>query len=236
MGEMTQAELYLLDQIRQGNDRAWSQFVQRYHGRLFAYARQQLGQAADAEDMVQEVFVSFIRALNTYRAESSVESFLFVILRRKIISEYRKKKTQRVGLIHDMYSSGSQETSDPLSGFQGTEPTASTYARRDEQKEKLFLALSRTIMSLLDRIKKSLNLEHLKIIELLFYCQLQNSDVAATLNIDAGKVGVLKHRFRRSSRRRLPRVRSQSPSHVTMPSISLSRFGPRLGTKGPMSL
>jgi hypothetical protein len=47
----------------------------------------------------------------------------------------------------------------------------------------------------LDRIKNSLNFEHLKVIELLFYCQLSNSDVAATLNIDAGKIGVLKHRW-----------------------------------------
>jgi RNA polymerase sigma factor (sigma-70 family) len=195
MGKMTQAELYLLDQIRQGNDRAWTQFVQRYHGRLFAYARQQLGQAADAEDIVQEVFVSFIRALNTYRAENSVESFLFILLRRRIISEYRKKRSLRVGLIQDLYQKNSDESSDYLSGFQGDEPTASTYARSDEQKEKLFLALSRTIMSLLDKIKTALNFQHLKIIELLFYCQLSNSDVAAALKIDSGRVGVLKCRW-----------------------------------------
>lgn len=195
MGEITQAEKYLLDQIRQGDDRAWLQFVQRYHGRLFAYARQQLGQASDAEDIVQEVFINFIRALNTYRAESSVESFLFIILRRRIICEYRKKKALRVGLIQDIYPESTEESSDPLSGFQGQEPTASNYARRDEQREKLFLSLSRAVISLLDRIKRSLNFEHLKIIELLFYCQLSNSDVAAALNIDAGKVGVLKHRW-----------------------------------------
>ena len=64
MSKITQAEQHLLDQIRQGDDRAWSQFVQRYHGRLFAYARRQLGQSADAEDMIQEVFVHFIRVLH----------------------------------------------------------------------------------------------------------------------------------------------------------------------------
>lgn len=192
---MTEAEQYLLAQIRQGDDRAWTQFVQRYHGRLFAYARQQLGQAADAEDLVQEVFVNFIRALHTYRAESSVESFLFVILRRKIIDTYRRKSSLRVGLIQDMYQQDAEESSDYLSGFQGAEPTASTYARRDEQKEKLFLDLSRTIMSLLDKIKKTLNFEHLKIIELLFYCQLSNSDVASALHVEPRKVGVLKHRW-----------------------------------------
>ncbi len=192
---MTEAELYLLDQIRQGDDRAWSQFVQRYHGRLFAYARQQLGQSADAEDMVQEVFINFIRALNAYRAESSVESFLFTILRRKIIDSYRRKSTLRVGLIQDMYRSGAEEQPDHLSGFQGAEPTASTYARRDEQKEKLFSSLAGVVLGLLEKTKKSLNFEHLEIVELIFYCQMSNSDVAAALKIDPGKVGVLKHRW-----------------------------------------
>ncbi len=195
MGEMTQAELYLLDQIRQGDDRAWSQFVARYHGRLFAYARQQMGQSADAEDMVQEVFVNFIRALHTYRAESSVESFLFTILRRKIIDNYRRKKTLRVGLIQDMYHSGAAEQSDYLSGFQGSEPTASSYARRDEQKEKLFESIACAILRLLEKMKETLNFEHLKTMELIFYCQLSNSDVASTLKMDPGKVGVLKHRW-----------------------------------------
>jgi len=144
---------------------------------------------------VQEVFINFIRALHSYRGDSSVENYLFIILRRKIISEYRKKRTLRVGLIQDMYQMDSEESSDYLSGFQGKEPTASTYARRDEQKEALLLFLSETILSLLERIKKALNFEHLKIIELLFYCQLSNTDVASVLKIDPGKVGVLKHRW-----------------------------------------
>lgn len=192
---MTQAEKYLLEQIRQGDDRAWAQFVQRYHGRLFAYALRQLGQASDAEDIVQEVFINFIRALNAYRAEASVESFLFIILRRKIISEYRKMKVMSVGLIQDMYPENFDGTSDCLSRFQGPDPTASTYLRRDELREELFLTLSETIMSLLDKIKNTLNFEHLKIIELLFYCQLSNSDIASALKIDPGRVGVLKHRW-----------------------------------------
>lgn len=81
MGEITQAEQYLIDQIRQGSSQAWSQFIERYQGRLLAYARRQIsGNSADAEDIVQDVFVNFIRALNAYRGENSLESFLFTIL------------------------------------------------------------------------------------------------------------------------------------------------------------
>ncbi len=195
MSQITQAEQYLLDRIRQGDDRAWSQFVQRYNGRLFVYAQQQLGQSADAEDVIQEVFVSFLRALHTYRAESSVESFLFTILRRKIIDAYRRRGSLRVGLIQDMYRSSLPDQPDYLSGFQAADSTASSYARRDEQKEKLFESLAGTILPLIEKMKASLNFDHLKIIELLFYCQLSNSDAADTLKIEARRIGVLKHRW-----------------------------------------
>ncbi len=190
----TPAEQYLLDQIQQGDDRAWSQFIQRYNGRLLAYARRQVSQPADAEDIVQEVFINFIRTMHTLRPESSIEGFLFTILRRKIIDTYRRKSAMRVGLIQDLYRSNCGQ-SDYLSGFQSTESTASSYARRDEQKETLSAALAGEILSLLGRIKTTLNFEHLKTIELLFYCQLSNSDIAETLKIDARKVGVLKHRW-----------------------------------------
>ena len=39
MAEWTEAERYLLEQIRQGNQDAWSQLVERYQGRLHAYVR-----------------------------------------------------------------------------------------------------------------------------------------------------------------------------------------------------
>ena len=191
----TPAEQYLLDQIRLGDDRAWSQFVQRYHGRLFAYARQQLGQSADAEDIVQEVFINFIRALHAFRGDSSIESFLFTILRRKIIDTYRRKSPLRVGLIQDLCHCSSTEQSDYLSGFQAADLTASGYARRDEEKENMLGALAETILPLIDKMKSSLNFDHLKIIELLFFCQLSNSDAAQALDIEARRISVLKHRW-----------------------------------------
>ena len=74
------------------------------------------------------------------------------------------------------------------------DPTASCYVRRDEQKEQMLEQLSGGVLSMLDKIKQSLNFEHLKAVELLFYCQLSNTETARVLNIDAGKVGLIKHR------------------------------------------
>ena len=195
MGEITQAEQYLVDRIRKGDDQAWSQFVERYHGRLLAFAQRQLSQRADAEDAVQDTFVNFIRALGAFRAQCGLESYLFTILRRKIIDLYRRGEGKKVGLIQDLYSSQSgRESSDYLSGFASPEPTASWYVRRDEQKDKLLDAFAEALLRVLGQIKKTLNFETLKVIELLFFCQLSNSDTAEVLKLDPSRVGVIKHR------------------------------------------
>jgi DNA-directed RNA polymerase specialized sigma24 family protein len=53
---VTEAEQYLLDRIRRGNEQAWLEFVDRYRGRLLSFAQAKLLQSADAEDAVQETF------------------------------------------------------------------------------------------------------------------------------------------------------------------------------------
>ena len=60
MSRVTKAEQYLLDKIRRGNKEAWSEFVDRYRGRLVSFARSKLGQSADAVVAVQETFISVI--------------------------------------------------------------------------------------------------------------------------------------------------------------------------------
>ena len=55
INRVTQAEKYLLDKIRVGNKQAWSEFVDRYRGRLLSFSQAKLLQSADAEDAVQGI-------------------------------------------------------------------------------------------------------------------------------------------------------------------------------------
>ena len=86
---VTKGEQYYLDRIRQGDGQAWSDFVSRYQGRLLRFARAKLPQRADAEDVVQETFVAFLRSIARYRGECDLETYLFALMRRKIIDSYR---------------------------------------------------------------------------------------------------------------------------------------------------
>src|SRR5213083_1707310 len=123
MTEWTEAERFLLGQIRGGNAEAWGQLVERYQGRLLAFARSRSVGEADAEDLVQDTFLRFLRALSEFRGEASVETYLFVILRRQVIEYFRGKRT-RLCRITESFDAQEGGISIPA-----PDPTASWYAR-----------------------------------------------------------------------------------------------------------
>ena len=192
---VTKGEQYYLDRIRQGDGQAWSDFVSRYQGRLLRFARAKLPQRADAEDVVQETFIAFLRSLVRYRGECDLETYLFSLLRRKIIDSYRSTGARRVCLIQDAGQTDADEpASDLLDGVQSPVQTASWYARADEQYDRQKAALAEALSELIDGMKKALNLRDLQIIELLFYGQLPNKQVARVMGLDEKAVALIKHR------------------------------------------
>ena len=213
MGELTQAEGYLLEQIRAGSAEGWSQLVDRYQGRLVAFARSKLRGSADAEDLVQETFMSFLKGLTSFRGQASLETYLFVILRRKIINWCRGKRST-VCLLQDVLQTDSQEDSGEAAGqIVGPDPTASWYARQAEAHELQRVALADALNSLINHYKQSLNFRDLQIVEMLFYCQLRNKDIAEIAGVSANHVALIKHR----SLKQIHDSLSAQPRDVTSP-------------------
>src|SRR3954464_7840748 len=92
MNQPSDADRYLLERVRQSDGEAWSQLVAKFQGRLLAFARAQQVRDADAEDLVQDTFLRFLRGLDAYRGEASLETYLFLVLRRRIIDEMRGRR------------------------------------------------------------------------------------------------------------------------------------------------
>jgi RNA polymerase sigma factor (sigma-70 family) len=204
MNRVTKAEQYLLDKIRRGNTQAWSEFVDRYRGRLLSFAQAKLPQSADAEDAVQETFIAFIKSLQSYRGECALETYLFALLRRKIIDAYRSRQSRHDCLIQDTYDTqGDDKDSDPFAALAGPAQTASWYARADEKYELQKHTLTEALSGLVDSFKSSLNFRDLQIIELLFYCHLSNKDVAKIMGLKEKAIALIKHRSLKQIRQRI---------------------------------
>jgi RNA polymerase sigma factor (sigma-70 family) len=190
MAESTEADRYLLKQIAAGDEAGWAQLVARYHGRLLAFARRQLKRPADADDLVQEAFVAFLTNRTKFDPTRSIETFLFTTLRRRIIDTYRGRASKTCLL-------GDAGVAEETAGGQGAshEPSASWYVRRDEQADRQRDALAKAMESLLRRYKQAERLRDIEILELLFYAQLRNQEVAKTVGVEERAVAVLKHRW-----------------------------------------
>ena len=65
-------------------------WLNRYGNELFRFARRRVATVAAAEELVQETIVSALGTLASFRQESSERTWLFVIMRRRLIDYYRQ--------------------------------------------------------------------------------------------------------------------------------------------------
>ncbi len=204
MADSTQSDNTVLDAIRRGDAQAWAQVIDEYQGRLMRFAQSRVSQHADAEDVVQETFASFIRAVDRLQVEVSLETYLFGILRKEIANRFRTRWARGVCLIQDIYHTGTDPNAqgpDGLDLLPDDGPSVSWYVCRDEQQQWQRRMLSQALRSLVATFKEATRLRDLKIAELLFYCRLANKDVARLLDLDERLVRVIKHRCLKRIRR-----------------------------------
>lgn len=86
-----------------------SQWVLEYSDILYGYVVQRVSDTHTAKDLVQETFLAAWRNVDKYNGDASVKTWLFTILKNKIIDHYRKSSTK---LTSELVS-----TNDSTSGF-----------------------------------------------------------------------------------------------------------------------
>ncbi|HEV2250294.1 MAG TPA: sigma-70 family RNA polymerase sigma factor [Candidatus Limnocylindria bacterium] len=80
-----------LDRARQGDPRAFDALARRYERALYSHVARIVGPGADAEDVVQEAFVSAWRSLSGFEG-TSFKAWLFRIARNRAIDLIRAQK------------------------------------------------------------------------------------------------------------------------------------------------
>jgi RNA polymerase sigma-70 factor (TIGR02943 family) len=79
-----------------------SQWVHDYSDLLYSFAVQRVRDDHLAKDLVQETFLAAWRNVDNYSGEASVKTWLFTILKNKIIDHYRKASTRLSGDLHSI--------------------------------------------------------------------------------------------------------------------------------------
>jgi RNA polymerase sigma factor (sigma-70 family) len=195
MSGSDQTDRDLLEAIRRGDSTAWSRLVDEYQGRLLRFATARVPQHADAEDIVQETFTAFVKVANSVRIESTLETYLFSILRNEIANRFRTRWAKTVCLIQDVYHTSAEDgPADSFAWVASADPSVSWCVSHDEQCELLRQALTRALRRLIKSYQEGAKFRDLKVADLVFYCQVPNIDVARLLALDESLVRVVKHR------------------------------------------
>ena len=81
----------LMARYQQADPRAVTALVERLSPQLYRFFASQLGNRADAEDMLQDAWMRIHRVRHTYRAGDPVLPWVYTIARRVRVDNYRKR-------------------------------------------------------------------------------------------------------------------------------------------------
>jgi RNA polymerase sigma-70 factor (ECF subfamily) len=98
------ADLALVERCRQGDLTAFEEIYRAHSGKLFSLACRMVGNPADAEDLLQEIFLSAHRKLESFRGESALGTWLYRLATNQCLDYLRSKAAkagQLTGAIED---------------------------------------------------------------------------------------------------------------------------------------
>lgn len=173
----------LIGQIRQGDQQAWQQLIDRYEGRLLAFAERRLRDRATSEDVVQETFVGFLNSLPNFDDRRELQTYLFTIAAHKVTDQLRRSGRR------PWHAAGGNDGEEVLQNqYDSEQPGASSAARSQERVELEQEAISRCLGQLLRSWMQKSDFVRVQVLELLFVKGQANRDVASKLGISEQQV------------------------------------------------
>jgi RNA polymerase sigma-70 factor (ECF subfamily) len=172
----------LIEAINAGDTDRFYELVQRYQQPLFNFGLRICGQAADAEDMVQDTFLNVFRYLKTFRFESQFKNWLYRIAMSVCIKRRRRSKyaPERELSLEDF-----------LPGDEQVAAEAPAWAREPLDRlldEELTRRIEDAILALPETYRPVLVLRDLE--------GFSTEETAQILNLTPGNVKVRLHRAR----------------------------------------
>jgi RNA polymerase sigma-70 factor (ECF subfamily) len=172
----------LAERLRAGDARAFEELVAIYQHRVYGVALRMLADAAEAEDVAQEVFVRAYRSVARFRGESRLMTWLYAITARLCLNRLGASERRRP-----------RQGEEALVRLASAEPGPAARAARAELEQ----ALERAIAELpADR----------RIVVVLRDLEgLSYEEIAESLDLEPGTVRSRLHRARADLRDKLER-------------------------------
>ena len=105
-------DIQLLETARNGDEQAFRELVLRYQQKVATTVIGMLGNCPEADDVGQETFVRFFRALNTFRGESGIGTYLTKIAMNLSLNELERRKRRRRFTLFSFMAAKDEDTNE----------------------------------------------------------------------------------------------------------------------------
>jgi RNA polymerase sigma-70 factor, ECF subfamily len=171
MGLLDSSDADLVRSLRAGQRKALEVLYDRYVGLVYSIAYKILGNSQEAEDLTQDIFVTFWQQESFDPSRGSLKSFLGLLTRSRAVDKIRRRNTTN-GFLERWQKIVTEESSDPM-------PLEK--ASMEECQEAVQLAM------------QQISDEQRLVLEMNYYEGLSQAKISQELNLS---LGVVKHRSR----------------------------------------
>jgi RNA polymerase sigma-70 factor (ECF subfamily) len=98
-------DIELVRELRNGNEKAFEELINRYSAKAFSLASRLTRNKEDAEEVLQDVFVTVYRKINSFEEKSSFSSWLYRITVNSSFMKLRKRKRSASVALEDLQPS-----------------------------------------------------------------------------------------------------------------------------------
>lgn len=102
-------DLLLIRKMKSGDEAAMERFVRKYYPAVWQYCRYRISDCGYAEDIAQETFEHFFRALGSYRHSGKALPYLYTIAGNLCRSFYGKKQETATDFTAESTETAGQE-------------------------------------------------------------------------------------------------------------------------------
>jgi RNA polymerase sigma-70 factor (ECF subfamily) len=127
----------LVKALQKGDVKAFNELYYKYHKKIFAFSLKFLKNKADAEDLIQKIFVIIWEKKENLNPEKSFNNYLFIIARNEIYDLLKKKALTEY--YNDQILSDTEQEEEDIETKKLVEVMYSLIEKMPERRRQIFL-------------------------------------------------------------------------------------------------
>jgi RNA polymerase sigma-70 factor, ECF subfamily len=221
-------EVTLVKRLRDRDEVAFLEIVQRHHGSLVRLAQSFVNNRAVAEEVAQETWVAVLQGIDRFEGRSSLKTWIFqILINRAKTRGVREARTINFSGMRDVNSESGYSSVDPSRFLSSDDPQhpggwASQPQQWDMTPEQLLL--SQECRTFIEQAIASLPELQKEVIMLRDVQGWDNEEICSVLGISEANCRVLLHRAR-------SRVRQALESYLGGPNLGHAHRMPAAETR-----